>query len=224
MPHNGLPPQVPPFFAGPIPGFPGFPHGPPPPGAAGTPVPFPPGAVPFPPGWHPPSFAMPPGGFPFPFPPPHPGHQTPTPYRQLQPTPGASGSATPVGIAVAPPSAPPPPPPQASSRGSRKPHAFKNTFVKELKPMMFGFGDEYHTASDSAALLEEILIEYVLNVCDTASDNGRKSRLALEDLRAALSHPADAAKLARVDELIFMQGEIKKARSEFKDDLEGNTA
>ena len=89
--------------------------------------------------------------------------------------------------------------------------------------MMFGFGDEYHVAQDTAALLEEILIEYILNVCETASDGGRKSRLALEDLRAALSHPADAAKLARMDELVFMQGEIKKARSEFKDDIENGT-
>ena len=46
----------------------------------------------------------------------------------------------------------------------------------------------------------------------------RKARLGIEDLRRVLSRPADAKKLARMEELLFMQEDIKRARAEFDDD------
>ena len=49
--------------------------------------------------------------------------------------------------------------------------------------------------------------------CQTAVKDSKKSRLTFDDLRRALSHPADAQKLARMDELIFMSEQIKKSRS-----------
>ena len=42
-------------------------------------------------------------------------------------------------------------------------------------------------------------------------------RLSIEDLRKALSRPADAKKLARMEELLFMQEDIKRARAQFED-------
>lgn len=42
-------------------------------------------------------------------------------------------------------------------------------------------------------------------------------RLSIDDLRRALSNPADAKKLARMEELLFMQEDIKRARSQFND-------
>jgi transcription initiation factor TFIID subunit 13 len=41
--------------------------------------------------------------------------------------------------------------------------------------------------------------------------------LSIEDLRRALSHPADAKKLARMEELLFMQEDIQRARAQFED-------
>ena len=38
-----------------------------------------------------------------------------------------------------------------------------------------------------------------------------------EDLRRALSRPADAKKLARMEELLFMQEDIKRARAQFEE-------
>ena len=49
----------------------------------------------------------------------------------------------------------------------------------------------------------------------TASAGGKKSRLSIDDLRRALSRPADAKKLARLEELLFMQEDIKRARAQF---------
>lgn len=84
--------------------------------------------------------------------------------------------------------------------------------------MMFGFGDEFNCAPDTVAVMEEILIEYILEVCNSASQGGRKSRLTVEDLRRVLSLPADGKKLARMEELLFMQEDIKRARAEFEED------
>jgi len=53
--------------------------------------------------------------------------------------------------------------------------------------------------------------------CVAAGGPSKKSRLSIEDLRRALSRPADAKKLARMEELLFMQEDIKRARAQFDD-------
>ena len=88
-----------------------------------------------------------------------------------------------------------------------------NSLVRNL---MYGFGDDRNPSSDTVNVLEEILIEYITDVCQTASASSKKARLSLDDLRKALSRPADAKKLARMEELLFMQEEIKRARAQFE--------
>ncbi|KAJ7582676.1 transcription initiation factor IID, 18kD subunit-domain-containing protein [Mycena floridula] len=102
---------------------------------------------------------------------------------------------------------------------SRKQGSTKGLFTKELKNLMYGFGDDRNPANDTVAVMEEILIEYIIDVCQTATGGARKQRLAIEDLRKALSHPADAKKLARMEELLFMQEDIKRARAQFEPDM-----
>ena len=101
---------------------------------------------------------------------------------------------------------------------------------------MYGFGDDRNPASDTVNVMEEILIEYIVDIVrrialcssrsrhadsslimqvQTASGGGKKSRLSIEDLRRALSRPADAKKVARMEELLFMQEDIKRARAQF---------
>ena len=53
--------------------------------------------------------------------------------------------------------------------------------------------------------------------CQSAAGPSRKSRLSVDDLRRVLSRPADAKKLARMEELIFMQEDIKRARAQFEE-------
>ena len=53
--------------------------------------------------------------------------------------------------------------------------------------------------------------------CQTASADNKRARLSIEDLRRALSRPADAKKLARMEELLFMQEDIKRARAQFEE-------
>ncbi|KAL1742919.1 transcription initiation factor IID, 18kD subunit-domain-containing protein, partial [Schizophyllum fasciatum] len=102
-------------------------------------------------------------------------------------------------------------------RGGRgKQSNLRGLFNKELRNLMYGFGDDRNPSSDTVNVLEEILIEYITDVCQTAASSSKKARLSLDDLRKALSRPADAKKLARMEELLFMQEEIKRARAQFE--------
>ena len=100
---------------------------------------------------------------------------------------------------------------------------------------MYGFGDDRNPANDTVGAMEEILIEYITDVvcifslsilffkalnkvqCQAAAGPSRKSRLSVDDLRRVLSRPADAKKLARMEELLFMQEDIKRARAQFEE-------
>jgi len=104
----------------------------------------------------------------------------------------------------------------AAGRG-RKHANFKGLFTKELKNLMYGFGDDRNPATDTVNVMEEILVEFIVDVCQTAGGPQRKTRLSVEDLRRALSRPADAKKLARMEELLFMQEDIKRARAQFEE-------
>ncbi|KIK08601.1 hypothetical protein K443DRAFT_672132 [Laccaria amethystina LaAM-08-1] len=104
-----------------------------------------------------------------------------------------------------------------TGRGSRKQSNLRGLFNKELKNLMYGFGDDRNPSNDTVNVMEEILIEYITDVCQTAGGASRKARLSIEDLRRALSRPADAKKLARLEELLFMQEDIKRARAQFEE-------
>ncbi|KAJ3725923.1 transcription initiation factor IID, 18kD subunit-domain-containing protein [Lentinula raphanica] len=124
-----------------------------------------------------------------------------------------------------------------TSRSSRKQSSTKGLFTKErqsiyhlrswfllkishllVRNLMYGFGDDRNPANDTVNVMEEILVEYIADVCQAAAGPGRKGRLSIEDLRRALSRPADAKKLARMEELLFAQEDIKRARQQFETD------
>jgi len=105
----------------------------------------------------------------------------------------------------------------AAGRGGRRQSNLKGLFTKELKNLMYGFGDDRNPANDTVSVMEEILIEYITDVCQSAAGPTRKSRLSVDDLRRVLSKPADAKKLARMEELLFMQEDIKRARAQFEE-------
>lgn len=51
--------------------------------------------------------------------------------------------------------------------------------------------------------------------CHTALAPTRKTRIQIEDLRRALGRHADSKKLARLEELLFMQDDMRRARKLF---------
>jgi len=97
--------------------------------------------------------------------------------------------------------------------------------------MMYAFGDAKEPANDTVEVMEEILMEYLVDVvsppesmdgthsevsqCHTALVPTRKTRLQIEDLRRGLGRHADSKKLARLEELLFMQDDMRRARKLF---------
>ena len=96
---------------------------------------------------------------------------------------------------------------------------------------MYAFGDSKEPANDTVEVMEEILMDYLADVvsetasvalhnsnpsqCQTALAPTRKTRIQIEDLRRALGRHADSKKLARLEELLFMQDDMRRARKLF---------
>ncbi|KZS99227.1 TFIID-18kDa-domain-containing protein [Sistotremastrum niveocremeum HHB9708] len=171
---------------------------------------------PAPPNHYPQHYYPYPYQYPYPYYPPYP-YSVPRPPAQPVQQQAAAQPAQPTPATAPAPAAAP------SSRPARRnAPSLKGVFVKDLRNLMYGFGDEFHAAPDTVNVMEEILIEYIGNVCNTALGPSRKARLQIEDLRRVLSHPADAKKLARMEELLFMQEDIKRARQEFEEEGPNN--
>ncbi|KAG8753656.1 hypothetical protein FRC14_005833 [Serendipita sp. 396] len=95
--------------------------------------------------------------------------------------------------------------------GKKTTGSLKGLFTKDLKEIMYGLGDEA-PAPDTVALMDDILVEYLHELITTAGQAGGKN-IQTDDLRRSLQGPGDERKLARLEELVRLQIEIKKARA-----------
>ncbi|WPT12988.1 Transcription initiation factor TFIID subunit 13 [Picochlorum sp. SENEW3] len=107
--------------------------------------------------------------------------------------------------------------------------SLRGTFIRDLIPMMFGFGDDESPLVETADALEELVIAYASGVLqeslDLASRRGRvKSNgkplgpPTAEDVMTVVRR--DGKKSNRVEELLIMQREIKVIQEMEKTDEE----
>ncbi|KAJ1811744.1 hypothetical protein LPJ56_004173 [Coemansia sp. RSA 2599] len=97
---------------------------------------------------------------------------------------------------------------------SVKQHQRSRLFSRELAMLMYGFGDAMPPLSESVDVLEDILIDYINDVCvQAAKVSGKKGKVGVDDFKFVLRK--DPKKLARVEELIARNKEIESARSLF---------
>ncbi|XP_076807961.1 transcription initiation factor TFIID subunit 13-like [Clavelina lepadiformis] len=89
----------------------------------------------------------------------------------------------------------------------------KRLFFKEIRCMMYGFGDDQNPYTESVELLEELVIEFITEIAHKASQNGRQGRVQVEDIVYLVQK--DPPKYARVKDLLTMNEELKKARRAF---------
>lgn len=89
----------------------------------------------------------------------------------------------------------------------------KKMFTKELRCMMYGFGDDPNPYSESVDLLENLVVEYIAEMTKKAMDVGRPGRITVEDIIFLIRK--DPKKYSRVKELLIMNEELKKARKAF---------
>ncbi|RKP27560.1 transcription initiation factor IID, 18kDa subunit, partial [Syncephalis pseudoplumigaleata] len=80
-----------------------------------------------------------------------------------------------------------------------------------VRLMMYGFGDVPHPDMDTVNVLEEMVVDYITDMCHQAARlSSNKSKVTVDDFKYVLRH--DTKKLARVEELIRMSEDIKAAR------------
>jgi len=89
----------------------------------------------------------------------------------------------------------------------------KKMFTKELRCMMYGFGDDQNPYSESVDLLEDLVVEFVSEMTKKAMDVGRPGKISVEDIIYVIRK--DSKKFSRVKELLLMSEALRKARKAF---------
>ncbi|KAG0237493.1 hypothetical protein BGW42_000703 [Actinomortierella wolfii] len=76
---------------------------------------------------------------------------------------------------------------------------------------MYGFGDVPNPSADAVGVMEDMLIEYLTDVCHQASAvSDKRGRVNVEDFKFVLRK--DAKKRARIEELLYMNEDIRRAK------------
>lgn len=95
----------------------------------------------------------------------------------------------------------------------------RGLFSKDLRPMMYGYGDSDQPLPETVDLVEDIVVDYVTTMMHKAMDeSSKRGKLTTEDLVYLVRK--DPRKYGRVKELLFMNEEIKKAKRAFEQDDE----
>ncbi|XP_044743369.1 transcription initiation factor TFIID subunit 13 [Chrysoperla carnea] len=89
----------------------------------------------------------------------------------------------------------------------------KRLFSKELRCMMYGFGDDQNPYTESVDLIEDLVIEFITDMTHRAMEIGRTGRVQVEDIVFLVRK--DPRKYARVKDLLTMNEELKRARKAF---------
>lgn len=91
----------------------------------------------------------------------------------------------------------------------------RGMFGKELRIMMYGFGDDPDPLPETVDLMEDIVVEYVTDMVHKSQAVAlRRGKLSIEDILFCVRK--DPRKFTRVRELLAMSEELKRARKQFE--------
>jgi len=86
----------------------------------------------------------------------------------------------------------------------------KKMFARELQMMMYGFGDVANPLPESVDLLEDMVVEYVVEMTQKTLQVTKKSKVQADDILFLLRK--DPKRHTRAVELLRMSVEIEKSR------------
>ena len=89
----------------------------------------------------------------------------------------------------------------------------KISFTKELYPLIYAFGDVPTPRPDTVALVEQLTIDYLTNFLEKTKKLSSNNKPRVEEMMFVLRN--DDKKLTRIEELLYMNEELKKARKAF---------
>lgn len=84
---------------------------------------------------------------------------------------------------------------------------------KELRCMMYGFGDDKNPYTESVELLEDLVTKYIHETTLKAMEVGKTGKISIDDIMYIIRK--DKKKSARVKELLLMNEELKRSRKAF---------
>jgi len=96
-----------------------------------------------------------------------------------------------------------------------KPAKTKRYFAKEIKQMLYAFGDTQQSYRETVDLIEEIVMEYIRNTILSAMKYNLSGKLTLESMLFVIRN--DSKKLGRVEELLKMWDEVNTMKSSLKE-------
>ncbi|CAD6192557.1 unnamed protein product [Caenorhabditis auriculariae] len=96
------------------------------------------------------------------------------------------------------------------SKEKVSPEDKKHILRRELRQMLYGFGDDKMPFDKTLESIEAITLYYIKSLCQLAMKVGKPDRLALEDIHYLIRR--DPKKFARVKDLLSMSEELKKRR------------
>eukprot|EP00842_Homolaphlyctis_polyrhiza_P000760 jgi/Hompol1/1685/HPOL_001417-RA len=88
----------------------------------------------------------------------------------------------------------------------------KGQFAREVRGLMYGFGDVPNPLPESVDLVDELLEWYITDLCEKAAARAI-GKLKTSDFLAVLAD--DPKKLGRAHELLRLDKELKVARAAF---------
>jgi transcription initiation factor TFIID subunit 13 len=103
--------------------------------------------------------------------------------------------------------------------------ARKHYFLKELRVLMYGFGDDKQPYQETVSmngqgkhnlqveLLEQMVVDYIRSMTQQCLQVGKPGKIGLEDIWYLTRR--DPRKFARVKDLLNMSDELKRARRAF---------
>lgn len=84
--------------------------------------------------------------------------------------------------------------------------------------MMHGFGDDPVPYNETVDIMEDLVIEFIVEMTQRAMDVGKKGKIHVEDILYLIKK--DPKKYARVRDLLQMNEELKQAKRIFESNQE----
>ena len=91
------------------------------------------------------------------------------------------------------------------------------TFI--VRGLLYAHGDDINPLPETVRILDEIVTDFIIETCHTAARHATisvRQKIKLEDFKFAVR--GDERLLGRMNELIYMEKELKEARKGFNTD------
>ncbi|KAF8560508.1 hypothetical protein P879_11798 [Paragonimus westermani] len=95
----------------------------------------------------------------------------------------------------------------------------KRMFTREIRSMLYAFGDDENPLPETVAVLEEVAVRHIIQMTRKALRIGRPGKISVEDVTYLVRR--DPKKFSRVKELLLLSEELRRARKAFEEDEYG---